>query len=181
MKIYLDMDGVLADLMAGWMPYLNEVSGRNLAVEDVDMWGIEHVYGIPFSKARKPLHREGFWEGLPPYPGAVAFVKRLDQLGHMVYIATAPFPSDKCMWGKKMWFENHLRFLPPSRLIILHDKHLLRGDMLVDDKPENLTKFPGLRVLFNQPWNRTLNKGLMESWYIRVSSFKEVVSITQDY
>ena len=54
MKIYLDMDGVLADLMHGWMPYLNRLTGKNLKVEDVDMWGLEKVYGVSFAKIRKP-------------------------------------------------------------------------------------------------------------------------------
>lgn len=177
MRIFIDMDGVLVDLMHGWLPYLNELTGRNLKAEDVNMWGLEEVYNIPFSKIRKPLHRPGFWEELPPYPGAPFFVEELENMGHTVYIATAPFPSDVCMWGKKMWVENHLPFLPPSRLCILHDKHLLDGDMLIDDKPENLTAFSGMRVLFNQPWNKTLNTGILESWFIRVTTYSDVLAM----
>jgi 5'-nucleotidase len=178
MRIFLDMDGVLVDLMHGWLPYLNEISGKNLTEKDVDMWGLEKVYDMPFSKIRKPLHREGFWEELPPYDGAVEFVEALDNAGHEVYIATAPFPSDVCMWGKKMWVENHLHFLAPSRLILAHDKFLLRGDMLVDDKPENLLQFRGGRILFNQPWNINLPTGLMESWFTRVSGYSDILALT---
>jgi 5'(3')-deoxyribonucleotidase len=179
MRIFLDMDGVIVDLMAGWMPYLNLTTGKDLKVEDVNMWGLEKVYGIPFSKIRKPLHRASFWEDLPPYPGAVEFVRELHNSGHEVYISTAPFPSDKCMWGKKMWVEDHLPFLPASRLCILHDKHLLQGDMMVDDKPENLAKFEGLRVIFSQPWNLKLNPGMMESWFWRVGNYTQILMLTQ--
>jgi 5'(3')-deoxyribonucleotidase len=97
-------------------------------------------------------------------------------MGHEVYIATAPFPSDNCMWEKKMWFENHLSFLAPSRLCILHDKHLLRGDMLVDDKPENLVAFNGHRILFNQPWNINLTTGILEHWFTRVSTYSDILA-----
>jgi 5'(3')-deoxyribonucleotidase len=180
--IYLDMDGVLVDLTNGWLPYLNEVSGKNIAPEDVDMWGIEKVFDIPFSKARKPLHRPGFWEDLPPYPKAVEFVETLDMMGHMVYIATTPFPSEVCAWGKKQWCENHLPFLAPNRLILIHDKFRLHGDMLVDDKPENLVPFRGTRVLFNQPWNKTLTTGLLEQWFIRVSTYSDILAMLgQEY
>jgi 5'(3')-deoxyribonucleotidase len=177
MRIYLDMDGVLADLTSGWIPYLNEMSGKNLTVNEVDMWGIEKVYDIPFSEARKPLHQPGFWEGLPAYPGVSEFVETLDNMGHEVYIATSPFPSSVCAWGKKMWVKEHLPFLAPSRVILIHDKHLLRGDMLVDDKPENLVAFQGHRMLFNQPWNQTLNTGIMESWFTRVTTYSDILAL----
>lgn len=177
MIIYLDMDGVLVDLMHGWLPYLNELTGRNLKEEDIDMWGLEKVYDLPFSKIRKPLHRKGFWEELPPYPGAVEFVETLDNMGHTVYIATAPFPSDVCMWGKKLWVEEHLPFLAPTRINILHDKHLLRGDMMVDDKPENLIQFKGNRILFHQPWNLNLTTGLMESCFTRVFGYSDILAL----
>lgn len=177
MRIYLDMDGVLVDLMHGWLPWLNEKSGLDLTSADVDMWGLEKVYPLPFSTIRRPLHKKGFWEGLPPYEGAVSFVQVLDAMGHEVYLATAPFPSDVCMWGKKTWFEHHLDFLPPSRLIIVHDKHVLRGDMLVDDKPENLLQFRGDRVLFNQPWNLNLTTGIMESWFTRVYGYSDILAL----
>jgi 5'(3')-deoxyribonucleotidase len=176
MRIYLDMDGVLVDLLAGWLPYLNEITGKNLEQEDVNMWGLEDVYGIPFSKIRKPLHRPGFWEDLPPYTGAAFFVETLEEMGHDVYIATTPFPSDNCAWGKKMWVEKHLPFLAPTRIVLIHDKHLLRGDMLVDDKPENLVAFQGHRVLFNQPWNQSLKTGIIEQWFTRVSTYSDILA-----
>ena len=182
MIIYLDMDGVLVNLMHGWLPYLNELTGKNLVVEDLDMWGLENVYDLPFSKIRKPLHREGFWENLPPYDGAVEFVQTLDDMGHTVYIATAPFPSSVCAWGKKQWFEEHLYFLSHTRLILIHDKHRLAGDMMVDDKPENLLAFNGKGVIFNQPWNQDLNTGLLESWFIRVNTYSDILAMLgQEY
>jgi 5'(3')-deoxyribonucleotidase len=179
MRIYLDMDGVIVDLMSGWMPYLNTITAKNLKVEDVNMWGVETVWGVPFSKASKPLHRPQFWQDLLPYPGAVEFVRELHDKGHQVYMATQPFPSENCMWGKKEWIENHLPFLPPNRLIIIEDKYLLRGDMLVDDKPENLFRFEGLRVLFSQPWNQKLKSNMLASWFWRVGNYNQIIMLTQ--
>lgn len=177
MRLFIDMDGVLVDLMAGWMPYLNEVTGKDIKVEDINVWGVEDVWSIPFSKARKPLHGPSFWEDLSPYPGAVDFVETLDAMGHTVYIASSPFPSDNCAWGKKMWLEDHMPFLPYNRLVLIHDKQLLRGDMLIDDKPENLVAFKGHRVLFNQPWNANLTTGILEQWFTRVSTYSDILAM----
>lgn len=174
MRVYFDMDGVLVDLMAGWMPYLNEVTGKNLTYKDVDMWGIEEVYGIPFSEAQIPLHQPGFWESLPPYPGAVEYVLSLHSRGYQIYIATTPFPSDNCAWEKKLWVEEHLPFLHYSRLVLVHDKHILQGDALIDDKPENLDGFMGKRILFNQPWNVNLNGKLKEHMFLRVDTWRDI-------
>lgn len=177
MRIYVDMDGVIVNLMHGWLPALNEMTGRDVTVEDVYMWGLEHVYDIPFNKLRKPLHKPGFWVNLPPYKDAINFIETLENMGHQVYIATAPFPSENCAHEKKAWFEINLPFLPHNRLILIHDKHLLKGAMLVDDKPQNLTRFDGMRVLFDQPWNRQLTTGLLEAWYIRVSTFSDILAL----
>lgn len=179
MRLYFDLDGVLVDLMAGWLPYLNEITGKDLTAKDVNMWGLENVYGIPFSKIRKPLHRPGFWENLPPYPGGVATVKVLHRLGYEVYIATAPFPSENCMWEKRLWVEKHLPFLDPANIIIIPKKHLLDGDnaALVDDKPENLSKFGGLKILWDQPWNKELPEGHLEWWYKRIESWDRLLEL----
>lgn len=177
MRVFLDMDGVLVDLLADWLPYLNEITGKNLEYGDINMYGLESVYGIPFSKIRKPLHKPGFWENLPMYPGADEFVAKLVKYGHEVYIATTPFPAELCCWGKKQWVKKNLPFIPLDRVIFIHDKHLLRGDAMVDDKPQNMVGFPGMRILFDQPWNQPANlkkDGLKWYYFQRAFNFDEV-------
>jgi 5'(3')-deoxyribonucleotidase len=51
--------------------------------------------------------------------------------------------------------------------------------MMVEDKPENIAKFVGLRVLFSQPWNQKLNPGMLESWFWRVGNYAQIIDMAR--
>lgn len=178
MRVYIDMDGVIVNLISGWIPYLNKITGKNLSHGDIDIRSVEKKFGVSHYIAGKPLREKMFWESLPPYPGAVEAVKRIHNLGIEIYVSTTPFTtSPSCCWGKKKWFENHLYFLPYNRLIFIYDKYLLDGDAIIDDKPENIIKFNGRRILWDQPWNRNLNSDVLPQWFSRAHNWREVESL----
>jgi 5'(3')-deoxyribonucleotidase len=124
-----------------------------------------------------PFNTEGFWEGLPPFEGAVDFVESLVDNDFDVYIATIPALGPVCHYEKEQWVTNHLPFVGRERLIFCHHKFVLRGEALLDDNPKNLSSFNGYRLLFDRPWNhpRQLREdGYQDHWFTRMHSYKEV-------
>ena len=178
LTIYIDMDETLVNLVDPWLEILNDKlgNGHKFTREHCDMYDMTSTIPLPAQSVMEPFHRPGFWENLPPLPGAVEFVRDIYNLGHKVYIATIPYRSDNCAWEKRLWVEEYLPFLNPDHdLILIRHKHLLPGDVIIDDNPELILKFKGVRILVDRPWNRDLRKyNMLESWFIRAHSWNRV-------
>lgn len=100
-----------------------------------------------------------FYRGLHPIPGAIEGIHYLDRLGYDVHICTAPsrhVPS--CASEKIAWAIHHLGYDWGERTIIARDKTLVRGDYLIDDKPEvtGVLTPAWEHILFGAPHNTSL-------------------------
>lgn len=115
LTIYVDMDNTLFDYTGAY----------NLALEENP--------AQPF-----PQSQVGFFLGLRPLQGALQAYGTLKEQGHRVLFLTAPSVHNPlCYTEKRMSIERHFGFAACTDLIIAHDKSLLRGDVLVDDKSDS--------------------------------------------
>lgn len=122
LKIWLDMDNTLFDFTGA-------------AKED--------IYNPPC------MYKEGFFEGLNPFPGAREFVQILYQMsGVEVGIATKPCNQSLISYTEKAnSIAKHFPFLLNS-LVMIQNKAILPGDILVDDDPA-YNGFNGKMIVFN--------------------------------
>lgn len=137
MKIFLDMDDVVAD----WMPRARAIVGRD--------W--EYGERIPDSDWAKVKADKRFYRDLPLKPGAeelVAYCQNLVTVGRAekVFFLTA-LPHDYSMpyaaQDKVHWVDEHfpgmIMFLGPFS----HDKwrYCREGDILIDDRHANCAEW----------------------------------------
>lgn len=170
-RILVDMDGVIAD----W---------GHAYGESLDLFGDEAA-NIPRHKDQRSfdLHagrtdREkaiigavmiepGFYSRLRPVKGAKEALKAMVEAGHDVRIVTSPWVSNPtCASDKLNWVVKHYGSHWGPRVIITADKTLVRGDILIDDKPEihGDMEPEWEHVLFDQPYNRDVHKRRMIDW-----------------
>ena len=159
MRILLDCDGVLADFLTPAMRHLNFFSGHHYEPEDLHDWDVFSVYprtceerfyaacGVP-----------GFCGGLDVIEGSRDFVEGLCYLGE-VYVVTSPMPNHPT-WAfeREQWLRDHFG-LPANRVIHTSAKHVCLGDVLIDDRPENVRRWQeahptGVGLLWDAPYNR---------------------------
>jgi 5'(3')-deoxyribonucleotidase len=100
----------------------------------------------------------GFARHLDVYPGAIDGVRRLQQIAE-VYIVTSPWNSNPT-WchDREAWLERHFG-IPHARVIHTSAKHLIAGDVLVDDKTSTCDQWraawpSGVAVLWSTLHNR---------------------------
>lgn len=131
--IYVDMDNVLVDFPSG----MRRMSEEKLA---------EHP--------GKPDEVPGIFALMDPKPGAVEAMHALAVHYDLYILSTAPWLnptawSDKLEWVQR-YFGKEKGTVFYKRLIISHNKHLNRGDYLIDDRKDRngADKFEGELIVF---------------------------------
>jgi len=118
--VYVDMDGVLAD-------YDSAAQG----------------------KTEEEKREKGFFENLKPIEGAVSAFIGLCCNYDVYILSTAPWSNIHAPSEKRVWVERHLGEFAFKRLILSHNKGLLKGDYLIDDRIANgVDAFEGKHIHF---------------------------------
>ena len=139
--LYVDMDNVLVDFPSG----IARVEPK-LAAE----------YSGRFDEV------PGIFALMDPMPGAVESFIALSAVYDTYILSTAPWLNPSAWTDKVTWVQRHFGSEPGTpgykRLILSHHKHLNRGDILIDDRPQNgADRFEGELILFGSDrwptWN----------------------------
>ena len=147
-KIYLDMDGVIADFNTRF----KDLSG-------IEPREFESKYGRKaFWDFIDEKNKIKFWVGIPPMPGASELVSYISK--HDYEILTAPSIKDQSRLGKNLWVRNHVGDIFPSKPKVTFkfskEKHkvkqnLSQFDILIDDRQsiiDNWNNAGGFGILY---------------------------------
>jgi 5'-nucleotidase len=155
--ILIDMDGVLVDWDQG---FVSEWKGRSEIVREKS-YVMQECVPTEFKQEAIYISRSpGFFATLPPMEGAIEAIKALADIpGFNVLICTSPLLSNPtCVQDKFSWVRSHLGPDWVERIVLTRDKTTVRGDILIDDKPEiQGSHHPTwIQAVFDQPYNRHL-------------------------
>lgn len=129
--IYIDLDGVIVDIER----YIKETYNSKY----IKTHGVGTIID---------MHPEIF-HNAPPMAGAVAAFRQLAQKHNVYILSTAPWDNPEAWMAKRLWVEKNLGSEAYKRLILSHNKGLLMGDFLIDDRLVNGVKeFKGTHIHF---------------------------------
>ena len=132
-RVYLDMDGVLADFFGEW----------------AKLAGVEHYKDIDNAEEKLQLVRDHptFWIDLPLLPHARALVKTVIEKYGEYRVCSTPLNGDeRSKPGKIAWLNKHFADMPPAEIVLTHNKaehaqHDGVASILVDDFGSNINKW----------------------------------------
>ena len=170
MIILVDMDNTLADFdaafLAAWRKkypeeYFMPVEDRRTfhAIDDYP----EHLR----EKIDEVYHAPGLVRNLPPVEGGIEAVHAMLKAGHDVRFCTSHlFRYDPCVLEKFQWIEEYFDPSFVDRIIITRDKTLVRGDLLIDDKPNivGVATPSWEHILYDRPYNREIKDKRRLTW-----------------
>ncbi len=168
MTLFIDMDEVMADTYNAHIAYYNAEFGEKLRLEQC--MGREVWQCVPENRRQSIYNhtsKAGFFRNLSPMPGSQEVIGELCQKFD-VYVASAAMEFPVSLKEKSEWLDEHFPFLHWKKRILCGDKHILRGDILIDDRSYNLEHFIGRPLLFTSPHN------LDQNGFERVANWQEV-------
>lgn len=170
MIILVDMDGVLADFEAEFLHrWRAEYPDRPfIPLEERRGFSVREQYAAEFAPDVSGIwYEEGFFRALAPIPGGREALVSLTAAGHEVFLCTSPLKYFRyCVGEKYAWVAEHLGEPWTRRMVLTRDKTIVRGDLLVDDRPEisGVAVPQWEHVVFDQPYNRTSRARRLHGW-----------------
>ena len=153
MTLFVDMDEVIADTYRAHIEKYNREFMESLTVEAC--MGKEVWQSVP-EDHQESVHQhartEGFFLNLEPIADSQAVLRALSRK-YEIYIASAAMQFPNSLWEKSIWLDDHFPFIHWKNRILCGDKHILKGDLLIDDRTYNLDTFNGKTLLFTSPHN----------------------------
>lgn len=141
-RIALDMDGVICDLLSEWILEYNLQTNENIQVEDIKEWDLFKQVKQP-KIINKILLSKGFFQRPKPYKDVLDVLPRLlkDKRFDIFIVTQVPRSSPYAGWDKREWLRKWLPDFDLEKFISAHHKYLLRADVLLDDHPRHLKQW----------------------------------------
>lgn len=170
--VYIDVDGVVADLMTPWLAWYNLNWDDDLTRNEITTWNFhDHVKSECGIRIYEYLSDPAIYDEVSVIPGALSAVKAIEEfispVGGKVVFVTSTRPAQayrKFEWLAYHGFLSDTSIKSQRRYIEMHDKSLLDPgelpdqNILIDDGPDNVLGFKGHSIVFDQPWNRDVPK-----------------------
>jgi 5'(3')-deoxyribonucleotidase len=160
LRLGIDLDGVVADFNAGWIPLYNERFGASLEVEDVNGWNspvkLTHFSSMSqfWRWSATAGNGSSIFRVLDPFPDAIETLGRLARRHQVVIVTTKPAFAIHDTYA---WLAEHQ--VPTMEVHIVDDKTTVPCDVYLEDADHNLedlraTHPASVVCRFVRPWNR---------------------------
>ncbi|AEM71323.1 5'(3')-deoxyribonucleotidase [Allomuricauda ruestringensis DSM 13258] len=170
MTIFVDMDEVIADAYNAHLNIYNQEFNAQLTLEDC--YGKEFWQCVPKEhqqSIKDHTRRDGFFGDLKVIADSQEVLEALSKK-YEVYIASAAMEFPQSLREKSDWLDKHFPFIPWQNRILCGNKHVLKGDVLIDDRSKNLKPFEGRSIMFTSPHNTTVTA------FERVDTWKDIAN-----
>lgn len=165
MRVLIDVDGVVADMMDGFEAFLWETTGELL---QPNLSTTHHITESPNHAemhARIDLNRQldlflslpdVYQEYVALVPGAKESIDRLYSAGHEIGFVTATLWTAPVSYVSKLrWLNEHFPGIPMLS-VGSREKHWVSGHFAIDDRFDTCERWLDAGVtplLFRRPWN----------------------------
>lgn len=189
-RVLLDVDGVIADFESYFLQCAACALGSpvaRMAVVDAAAWEMKDRYGLS-DEERWHVDKFLFTQpavDMPLHEGAKEFVQWALNV-YDVYFVTSPLARHQTWCSdRRLWFEQRFGSKAAKRLVFTGCKHIIDGDVLVDDKLENVTGWLAGRSGAALPvWWHPRDRGTTFGLYkgcLLMQSWSELMDAIQDF
>ncbi len=179
MRIALDVDGVLADVIQTWLIYNNRIR-KSITKNEITEWNFWEKFQIN----RFDFYRElstcwKSWKKIPPTEEKLStIINELSKFGTIDIVTARERSTDEFVknWLKsqKIIYQNYVSVIDGPK------KALLDYDVFIDDSPLNAKKIVDADkkiLLYSQPWNLNIDN----SSILRIDTLSDAKKYLQQF
>jgi len=179
MKIALDVDGVLADVIIPWLNYSNTIRPKisKYDITDWNFWKNYQINQYDFYTELSSCWKN--WNSIPPTEEDLSSItKNLLKIGQVDIVTAREHSTDSFV---KNWL-NHYNIYFDNYVSVIDGpmKANLDYDVFIDDSPLNALKFLKNKkkvILYSQPWNQHISEDKIDRISILAESIEKIKSI----
>jgi len=175
MIVMIDMDDTIELLVKGWVKYINIKYGTTTKLEDVTDWDITKAFPTLTKEQGYGVEKEdALWDYVEPMPGAKEAMEKILADGHEIYIVTnTVYESLKAKMDKVLF--KYFPFIDWGHVIVTRNKHIIKGDVLIDDGIHNMTGGDYKKILFSCRHNLNFDESSIGA--VRANNWDEAYAL----
>lgn len=164
------MDGVLADFEAAFLKEWQKKFPKHpqIPLEKRKTFYVRDDYPKELEIDVESIFTSpGFFQNLPVIAGGKQALIKMQDLRYEVFICTRLISKyENCILEKYHWISKNLGYEWTKRVIVAKDKTLIYGNILIDDRPEQvgLKEPTWTHVIFDRPYNRNVKDKRRITW-----------------
>ena len=170
-KIFIDIDNTILPLIEEIIIRYNLKYCDNVSSDKITDYDISKHIKPQCTSIFKEFASDDLFGNVIPYEGAVESMVYLNSK-YELYFVSAGHPNS--MKFRDKWLDKHFNFYSSAQLVMLRNKKMLNGDLLIDDYIENLIGGSYEKLLFRMPWNDNVPKSvLLQNTIYNIDSWSE--------
>jgi len=139
LTILVDLDSIVANLQNEWYKRYNKDWDDDLDPQDIREWDVHKFVKKECGTKMYEYLTPELFESLKPIPGAVEALTKLHWDEHDITFVTAS--PEHCADAKVAWVKKYFPMFTRKDIIIAHKKWMVKGDVFIDDSPDNLKAY----------------------------------------
>lgn len=158
-RVLIDVDGVVADFVGAGLRTLVQIGGPVVERDTISTWQMRDCLPPEWADALFATWKHPGWcASIPVFDGAQEAVAAIHRKAEVIFVTAALPDAPHWMWERTCWLGTHFN-VTDRNIIFTWAKHVVTGDMLVDDKTANIIEWhqeypEGIAVLWETPANR---------------------------
>ena len=185
--ILIDVDDVVCE--NHFVPVVNEYLGKNYKEEDFGNVKIE-LELFPDTDSRYKFYdyyvSVDSYDGIELKPGAGEVLEKLIKNNRVILVTSGCHYENSLAMGRQFgdkwrFLLNKLPFFPPQNIIFANQKDLIKGDIIVEDRVENMKGEYEKKILFTAFHNKNItDEELSQKNIIRVDDWHQLYKALND-
>ncbi len=183
-KLILDVDDVITG--GTFLNAINEFLNTNYKEDEVKNYYIQDLLGEKKDEFFEKFEEIDLYKSAKLYDNCYDVLKRLNEK-YDIYPCSAfvwrevPEKSSGNLKNKYDFLYKELPFIDPNKYIFTTSKNIIKADIRIDDKMENLTD-ANLNILYTAYHNKNINQEeLDKNNIIRANNWLEIEEIINNY